>query len=471
MTQEEKPPSPTQKKLPYGGYYNRPQVSEDTLLTHVGPGTPCGEYMRRYWHPFLIASELKDLPVAVRLLGEDLVAFRDKSGRLGLLHRNCAHRGASLEFGIPAERGIRCCYHGWHFDVDGTILDTPAEPEASRIRTNFCQGAYRIREQHGLLFAYMGPPEDAPELPVYDTLCHPDTTIAPFKITVPCNWLQIVENAADPIHNAFLHAIMSESGQFGDAFKVLPVLDFPETPIGMLSMATRKLNDTVFIRAGELMLPNVAQFTTGAGRGKDLQETVRVHSTTTRWAVPVDDRNALYIGAGHWDERSAPRSRSLDDYGVDKMPLLGQTAERPYKERQREPGDYDAVVSAGAIVNRKAEHLGTTDRGVALIRRMLAHAIITTSEGKVPAIPRWPQDGGPVQTYCHEVVLKLPDAAALADRRVLGEFGNRAAKAIIEFEGLTPDERDESARTRIIEILRECCANGGAAEKQAPVQA
>ena len=86
--------------VPYGGYYNRPQRDEDTLLTHVGPGTPCGEYLRRYWHPFLLSSELKDLPVAVRLLGEDLVVFRDKSGRLGLLHRHCAHRGASLEFGI-----------------------------------------------------------------------------------------------------------------------------------------------------------------------------------------------------------------------------------------------------------------------------------------------------------------------------------------------------------------------------------
>jgi nitrite reductase/ring-hydroxylating ferredoxin subunit len=470
MAQEQKPPSTAQRKLPYGGYYNRPQRGEDTLLTHVGPGTPCGEYMRRYWHPFLLSSELKDLPVAVRLLGEDLVAFRDKSGRLGLLHRHCPHRGASLEFGIPAERGIRCCYHGWHFDVDGAILDTPGEPESSRIKSNFCHGAYQVREQHGLIFAYMGPPEDVPELPVYDTFCYPDTTIAPFKITVPCNWLQIVENAADPIHNAFLHAIMSESGeQFGEAFKVLPVLDFPETPIGMLSMATRKVNDTVFIRAGELMLPNVAQFTSGAG--KILEESVRAHSTSTRWAVPLDDHNALYIGAAHWDERSAPRSRSLDDYGVDKMPLIGQTAERPYKERQREPGDYDAVVSGGAIVNRKAEHLGTTDRGVVLIRRMLAHAISTTGEGKVPAIPRLPQRGKPVQTYAHEVILKLPEAAALADRQVLGEFGSRAAKAIIEIEGLSPAQRDEKARSRVVEILHECCARGSAADKKATVKA
>jgi len=469
MAQEPKPPSAAQKKMPYSGYYNRAPQGDDPLLTHVGPGTPCGEYMRRYWHPFLLASELGELPVAVRLLGEDLVAFRDKSGRLGLLHRHCAHRGASLEFGIIAEKGIRCCYHAWHFDVDGTILDTPGEPESSRIKANFCQGAYAIREQHGLVFAYMGPPDAIPKLPVYDTFCYPDTTVAPFKITVPCNWLQIVENAADPIHNAFLHAIMSESGeQFGAAFKILPVLDFPETPIGMLSMATRKVDDTVFIRAGELMLPNVAQFTSGVN--KALKESVRAHSTSTRWAVPLDDHNCLYIGAAHWDERSAPRSRSLDDYGVDKMPLVGQTAERPYKERQREPGDYDAVVGAGSIVNRKAEHLGTTDRGVVLIRRMLVNAINTTREGKVPAIPRLPEDGKPVRTYAHEVILRVPDASGLGDRTVLGEFGSRAAKVIIELDHLSPEQRDEKAKARIVRILEECCAKG-AGEKKTVVQA
>jgi nitrite reductase/ring-hydroxylating ferredoxin subunit len=452
---------PAAKKIPFGGYYNRVPQNTDTLLTHVGPGTPCGEYMRRYWQPFMLASELRDLPVAVRLLGEDLVVFRDKSGRLGLLHKHCAHRGASLEFGIIAEHGIRCCYHGWHFDCDGTILDTPAEPETSRIKVNFCQGAYHVRAEHGLLFAYMGAPESLPEFPLYDTFSYPGTTIAPFKITVPANWLQIVENAADPIHNAFLHAIMSTSGeQFAPAFKVLPALDFVETPLGMLSMATRKLDDRVFIRAGELMLPNVAQFTSGVN--KALGESVRAHATSTRWAVPLDDHNSLYIGAAHWDERSAPRSRSLDDYGVDKHPLVGQTAERPYKERQREPGDYDAVVSPGPIVNRKAEHLGTKDRGVVLIRRMLANAINMTREGKIPPIPRLPEPERPVRTYAHEVVLRLSNPAGLSDPKRLYEFGNRAAKAIIDTDDIPAEQRDEVARERIAKILEEACATAQA---------
>ena len=252
------------KKSPFSGYYNRPSQNDDSFLTHVGPGTPCGEYMRRYWQPFLIAAELDELPIAVRLLGEDLVVFRDKSGRLGLLHKHCIHRGVSLEFGIIAERGIRCCYHGWHFDCDGTILNTPAEPDTSRIRHNFCQGAYQVREEHGLLFAYMGPPEQTPDFPLYDSFAGADIVVAPFRMILPCNWLQIVENAADPIHNAYLHAIMSASGsQFSAPFKINPVLDFPETPLGCLTMATRKVGEFVFLRAGELMLPNIAQFPSG----------------------------------------------------------------------------------------------------------------------------------------------------------------------------------------------------------------
>ena len=222
---------PIRKSGPYNGYNTRPAAEDDSLLTKVGPGTPCGEYMRRYWHPFLLGSELKDLPLPVRLLGEDLVVFRDGSGRLGLLHRHCSHRGTSLEFGIIAERGIRCCYHGWHYDVDGTILDTPAEP-TGRIKGNFCQGAYHVREEHGLIFAYMGPPEAVPEFPVYDTYDHPqENRITPFKMNLPCNWLQIVENASDPMHNAFLHAIVSGQ-QFSPAFKVLPQLDFPRRRSG-----------------------------------------------------------------------------------------------------------------------------------------------------------------------------------------------------------------------------------------------
>jgi phenylpropionate dioxygenase-like ring-hydroxylating dioxygenase large terminal subunit len=443
---------------PYSGYYHRPPVEDDFLLTKVGPGTPCGEYLRRYWHPFLIAAELKDLPLPVRLLGEDLVVFRDGSGRLGLLHRHCAHRGTSLEFGIPAERGIRCCYHGWHFDVDGTILDTPAEPAGSRIKQNFCQGAYRVRESQGLLFAYMGPPDAAPELPVYDTVGHPaGNKVVPVRMNLPCNWLQIVENAADPIHNAFLHAIVSGQ-QFSAAFKVLPQLDFPETPLGFLSMATRKVKDYLFVRASDIILPNVGQFPSGGNAAE--QESFGVRPFLTRWAVPVDDTRSFYIGYCHLNDYNHSWIRSVDpaDYGVDKIPFIGQTGDRPYEERQREPGDYDAVASQGPIANRKAEHLGTADRGVVLFRRMLAKAIAATQAGEAPAVPRR-YAGGPVRTYAHEAVLRLPPDAKLDDPKALAAVGRRVAEIFIGTDDLPPAERDKVAEQRIRRLFETATAS------------
>ena len=433
-------------KHSYNGYRLQPKPDDDTLLTDTSAGSPCGEYLRRYWQPFLLASELADLPLPVRLFGEDLVVFRDKSGRVGLLQRHCAHRGTSLAFGIPAERGIRCCYHGWHFDIDGTILDTPAEPPTSRIKDHFRQGAYPVAELHGLLFAYMGPPEAKPELPVYDSFSHPsDTQIAPFRMTLPCNWLQIVENAADPMHNAFLHAMMSSTGQFSPAFKVLPVLDYPPTPLGFLAMATRKISERVFIRSSDIILPNVGQFPSGGTSAEEEQCATR--PGITRWVVPVDNHNSFYIGFGYvnaYNRRQRPIT--ADSYGVGKMPVLGQTADRPYEERQREPGDYDAVVSQGAIANRKSEHLGTSDRGVVLLRRMLTQAICSLQEGKPPAAAA-PATTAAVTTFAHTVVMRCPGDLDLDD------FGRRAAAAFIETASLPSAQREQAAEEKIRRLM------------------
>lgn len=434
--------------VPYSGYYNRPRHDGDTYLTDVGPDAPCGEYLRRYWHPFMLASELGDLPVPVRLLGEDLVIFRDGSGRLGLLHRHCIHRGTSLEYGIIAERGIRCCYHGWHFDVDGTVLDTPAEPLRVRIKEKYCQGAYQVREAFGLLFAYLGPPEETPELPIYDSFTHPgDNDLVPFNMRLPCSWLQIVENGADPIHNAFLHAIVSGE-QFSPAFKVLPALDFPRTPIGYLSMATRKVGEYVFIRASDMILPNVGQFPNGANQVQ--AEFFGVRPYLTRWAVPLDNENALYIGVAHLNEYNNPDgSLQPEMFGEELIAFIGQTGDRPYRERQREPGDYDAVVSQGRIANRRAEHLGTTDRGVVLIRRLLAAGVKAVMNGERPEVPAQRVVGGKVRTYVHESVVRLPSADALTDAADLEQFGRRAALAYVDTDELDPAEREQAVAKAI----------------------
>jgi len=145
-------------KTRYGGYFHREVPAEDAELTHVGPATPCGEYMRRFWQPVCFSDELRDIPQRVKILGEELVVFRDAGGAVGLLELHCPHRGTSLEFGLIDTRGIRCCYHGWLFAADGTILETPGEPADSTLKDRLYHGAYPTHEDHGIVFAYMGPP-------------------------------------------------------------------------------------------------------------------------------------------------------------------------------------------------------------------------------------------------------------------------------------------------------------------------
>src|ERR1700686_4424847 len=163
----------------FGGYLHREVPEEDAELSHVGPDTQCGEYLRRFWQPICFSDELKGLPHRVKILGEELVVFRDLSGAVGLLELHCPHRGASLEFGLIDGKGIRCCYHGWLFGVDGTILETPGEAPKSTLKDRLYHGAYPIREEHGIVFAYMGPPDRQPPFPIYDSFVRPAYRMIP----------------------------------------------------------------------------------------------------------------------------------------------------------------------------------------------------------------------------------------------------------------------------------------------------
>ena len=189
--------------------YNRAVVPEvDHELAEVGPGTPGGEYLRRFWHPVAHADQLGDLPVAVRILGEDLVVFRDKSAAVGLLERHCGHRGTSLEYGKIEDHGIRCCYHGWLFDVDGKVLEAPAEPESNPYEGKLYQGAYPVQEYNGLLFAYMGPPALRPPFPMFDIYDQPGMALGHGEADLrgnikPCNWLQVMIMSSTRYTNRF----------------------------------------------------------------------------------------------------------------------------------------------------------------------------------------------------------------------------------------------------------------------------
>src|SRR5678816_4126243 len=173
---------------PYGAYDFREVPQEEVELTHVGPGTPGGEYLRRYWHPVALSEDLKDLPKRIRVMCEDLVIFRDHAGRVGLLALHCSHRGTSLEYGIVSEQGLRCCYHGWLYDVDGKVLEIPGQPVSSTYQDRLYHPAYPTIEYNGMVFAYMGAPDKRPAFPIYDTFELPGYEIVARKPNfLPCN--------------------------------------------------------------------------------------------------------------------------------------------------------------------------------------------------------------------------------------------------------------------------------------------
>ncbi|HEY4339397.1 MAG TPA: Rieske 2Fe-2S domain-containing protein, partial [Steroidobacteraceae bacterium] len=215
-----------------GSAYGRAPAQFNETLAQVGPGTPCGELLRRYWQPVALADTVHSVPRKVRILGEDLVLFRDRKGRAGLLYPRCMHRGTSLYYGRVEEDGIRCCYHGWLFDVEGRCLDQPCEPDHGRHRDSARQPWYPVQERYGLLFAYLGPPEKRPVLPVYDNLeaLGPGETLwrsySGFGATgddslavVPYSWLHMNDNVMDPFHVQVLHSTFS-TVQFVPQFAV-----------------------------------------------------------------------------------------------------------------------------------------------------------------------------------------------------------------------------------------------------------
>ena len=406
----------------FGGYLTERGGREDAELTHVARGTPGGEYLRRFWHPLALASEVTDVPLAVRLLGEDLVLFRDGGGRLGLVHRRCSHRGASLEFGIASERGLRCCYHGWLYDIDGTILETPAEPETSRIRERLCHGAYPVVERAGLVFAYLGHPEARPALPRYDSL-EWAADLAPFKLTYPCNWLQVHENTADPIHIPFLHGRVSGTPQFSPGFNELPALAFRETPLGLVVASTRWAGGRVWIRSADVMLPNVAQYPP-AFETSEASRAV-VGAWATRWITPMDDTSSWVIGYRHFDRAIDPDGQGRrEEVGLESLDFAGQTAQVG-AARQRNPGDWEAMVGQGPIAVHEDEHLCASDRGVTMLRNILRTRIrartATGAEGG---------DGpGPLPTYTAEIALPCATAPTTAQ---LADLGERALRHLVE---------------------------------------
>jgi len=370
---------------------------ENELLTRVGPGTAMGQLMRRYWIPALLSQEIPEAdcaPVRVRLLGEDLVAFRDSNGRVGLLGEHCAHRGTSLFFGRNEECGLRCIYHGWKYDVDGNVLETPAEPVESDFRKKLRHTAYPCQEIAGMIFAYMGPMEKIPLMPRYEWFELAEAQLYPVKSFLECNYLQGIEGDFDSSHTTFLH---NNNLQNAERLKRdgAPTLAAEDTSYGMRAISIRKFGAAqIYVRTSPYIMPSFS-IVPGPPTAKFEEDDLRGF----RFWVPIDDSSTwLYIlnmrqqpfddaerkSLRSWVESDYRRKRNLrNDYLIDRE--LQRT--RLYSGIQSVNAaeqDGCATESMGAIFDRSKEHLGYSDKTIIALRGMLLDAVNAVRAGKAP---------------------------------------------------------------------------------------
>jgi len=379
---------------------------ENELLTRVGPGTPMGTLLRRYWLPALLSCELPEpdgRPVRVRLLGEDLVAFRDTSGRPGLVAHNCPHRGASLFFGRNEEDGLRCVYHGWKFDITGRCVDMPNEPSESNFRDKVHAVAYAVRESGGAIWAYMGPVERM--LPFRDFGCDsltPEASRAT-KLFSSCNFIQAMEGNLDTAHISFLHRNMADyeidddgsdhPGYCSPAMSTrirahdrAPRVEVEDTPYGYRYAGIRTTpNGHTHVRMTVFAMP-VITFVAALSLGG-----------TCGMFVPIDDDNcwryqiAMQPNPGVSGQLSAAARRVA---GVQERLVLPENDYLMDREAQRTVSytgivgvaqqDLAVTESMGAIYDRSSERLGTTDTAIIRMRQHLIRAARDLQEGIEP---------------------------------------------------------------------------------------
>ncbi len=390
---------------------------DNELMCQVGPGTLMGDLMRQYWLPALMTSELGEPdgpPLRVRLLGEDLVAFRASSGDVGLVQNACPHRGASIFFGRNEEDGLRCVYHGWKFDVAGACIDMPSEPAESNFKSKVRTKAYACRERNGVIWAYLGQRAEPPELPQIEPnmVAAPDVRVQ--KVLRDCNWMQALEGDIDTSHLSFLHlgAVKPEDAAPGsfDYYGVrdrAPKYDVHETEFGTTYGAYRPAEeDTYYWRIANFLFPFYTMIPTG---------TLGVAVHVRAW-VPVDDEHVMYwsmnltrsrqvgrrgqagtesnaasgrpVGAeatrrqtggfeyeefnSGWLGRWRLTQNRSNDYGIDRV------AQSSGDNFTGIPGifqqDQAVTESMGAVYIRSQEHLGTTDAMIIWTRRRVINA-------------------------------------------------------------------------------------------------
>ncbi len=356
-------------------------AEQNELLTHVGPGTRMGNLLRRYWHPIAPLVDMDDRwTKRVRLLGEDLVLFKDRLGAFGLITEACPHRRASFAYGIPTMDGIRCPYHGWKFDAAGHCLEQPNEPAESTFKDKVTTPAYPVRELGGMLWAYLGP-LPAPSIPRLDGLVAEGTISFVGRATIACNWLQIMENSVDPVHTEWLHGKLIEFVREAENFKTPRAkhhvkIAFDEFEHGIIKR-----------RLMEGQTEDASDWTHGHPIVFPLALAVGTRSDTWRqyqfqFRVPIDDTHTEH----YWYSAYTP-PREAPQHLTNRVPV--------YEAQMRdERGEYildyinaqDALAweTQGPIADRTIERLGTNDRGVTMLRKMLLRELDKIERGEEP---------------------------------------------------------------------------------------
>jgi phenylpropionate dioxygenase-like ring-hydroxylating dioxygenase large terminal subunit len=381
---------------------------ENELLSRVGPGTPMGTLMRRFWLPALLSDELPATdgpPVRLRLLGEDLVAFRDTEGRVGVLEEGCPHRLASLWLGRNEESGLRCVYHGWKFDVTGRCVDQLNEPEpfTDKIRAV----VYAVTERGGVIWTYMGPPEQTPPLPDFEYTRVAADKRAVTKVWEECGWLQALEGGIDSSHAPILHrnfvTAANDDGRAGGAMWRTgpPVLDLDETDYGYRYAGVRPLGaDSQYVRGYHFVMP-FTQLRPGSAGIERIPTYVSGH----HW-VPIDDYNCM-VWNWHYsygEDELTEQYRTMERDGDSDRYVNRANEFRAYgnrgngwlidREAQKKVSftgidgihaqDRAVQESMGPLVHREREHLGPADRAIIVARRLLLDEVRAVAEGRTP---------------------------------------------------------------------------------------
>jgi 5,5'-dehydrodivanillate O-demethylase oxygenase subunit len=365
-------------------------AAKNEMLTRVGPGTPMGNLLRRYWQPIGGASQLDANPIkAIRLFGEDLVVYRDLSGRYGLIDRHCPHRRADLSYGWVEEKGVRCSYHGWLVNEKGNTLEQPYE-DTTLPRTSAREGcnvaAYPVKECAGMLWAYMGP-LPAPELPVWEPFTWANGFREIVTADVPCNWFQCQENSIDPVHFEWMHdnwSLRLKGRNSNDAPKHLK-LKFEAFEHGFTYKRVREgqSEEDRYWTVGRVSLwPN------GFYLGSHFE-----------WRVPVDDENTMQVG---WFFVRVPKGR--EPYVQKTVPSWVS----PIKDENSRwisshvvNQDIVAWVGQGRIADRTKENLRASDIGIQMMRRRFFEEMDAVAEGREP--------GGVIRNHNEAQCIPLPN--------------------------------------------------------------